>query len=93
MHKLLLQRQALWEGVTADLARAGTHAEEYTTKSKLRTFERVIDLRHNMDAYHWNFASMMRAWMLCILSPIQVCSWPHLQFALQLLCSDLFVCQ
>ncbi len=79
--KILLQRQSLWQGVTSNLANVGLRDGAFTTDSKMRTFERVIDLRHNMDAYHWNFAKIVREWLLCILSPLQVpplTSLPHM---------------
>ena len=39
---------------------------------KVCAFEKVLELQHNMDEYHWNFSWMMREWMLRLLNPSQV---------------------
>ena len=77
--KLLQQRQSLWTTARANLLDTSLEHGCPSAESKVCAFEKVLDLQHNMDEYHWNFTWMMREWMLHILAPFQVCSAvPHI---------------
>ncbi|KAK9821359.1 hypothetical protein WJX74_003161 [Apatococcus lobatus] len=69
--KLLQQRQSLWTTARANLLDTSLEDGCPSAESKVCAFEKVLELQHNMDEYHWNFTWMMREWMLHILSPSQ----------------------
>ncbi|KAK9867665.1 hypothetical protein WJX84_001906 [Apatococcus fuscideae] len=70
--RILQQRQALWHMVRANLLDTSLEHGCPSAESKICAFEKVLELRRNMDDFHWNFAWMAREWMLRILTPFQV---------------------
>ena len=70
--KILQQRQALWQNVRVNLLDASLLDGLPSAERRICSFEKMLELRRSMDDYHWNFAWMMREWLLRLLTPFQV---------------------
>lgn len=70
--RILQQRQGLWQSVRANLLDSSLLDGSPSAERKICCFEKMLELRRNMDDFHWNFAWMMREWLLRLLSPFQV---------------------
>ena len=76
-HRILLQRQVLWQAMRASLLLTSLQDERPSAESKIQGFQQALELRRNMNDYHANFTLMMREWLLRILAPFQVsCTYP-----------------
>ena len=88
--RTLEQRQLLWQLVRASLLGSSLAEGPATAESKICAFEKVLELRRNMDEYCANYAWMMRELLLRILAPLQVThSYPSV-VALFAICAWMF---
>ncbi len=71
-HRILLQRQVLWQAMRASLQLTSLQDEQPSAESKIQAFQKALELRRNMNDYHSNFTLLMREWLLRILAPFQV---------------------
>ncbi len=70
--RILQHRQSLWQTVRANLLDSSLLDGSPSAERKICSFEKMLELRRNMDDFHWNFAWMMREWLMRHLSPLQV---------------------
>ena len=74
--RILQQRQSLWQNLRANLLDSSLLDGSPSAERRICSFEKMLELRRNMDDFHWNFAWMTREWLLQLLSPFQVWQLP-----------------